>query len=68
MANFSKKKKDGVTAEYPATWKQCLKNGGYVATQLRGYAVKWLRGYSATQLSGYAATRLSDYVATQLRS
>ena len=28
----------GVTAEYPATPKQCLKNGGYAATQLSYYA------------------------------
>ena len=26
----------GVTAEYPATSKQCLRNGGYAATRLNG--------------------------------
>ena len=65
----------GVTAEYPATSKQCLGNGGYaatrlngrVATRLRSYAATWVRGYAATRLRGYAATRLRSYVGTWLR-
>ena len=53
----------GVTAEYPATSKRCLRNGGYAATRLNGcvakvnarlngYVAKWLRSYMATQLFG----------------
>ena len=30
----------GVTAEYPATLKQCLKNGGYAATELSGLVLR----------------------------
>ena len=57
----------GVTAEYPATSKQYLRNSGYAATWLRGYVATRLRGYVATQLRGYVATEIRGYVATQLR-
>ena len=57
----------GVTAEYPATSKQYLRNSGYAATWLRGYVATWLRSYVATWLWRYAATWLRSYVAVEIR-